>query len=220
MLKEKILPSLLAADPGHLAEGCALAENAGGDELHVDIMDGHFVPNLSFGPAMVAMARKATRLPQSVHLMVSRPDFFADPFIDAGSHLLLIHVEASCDVRKTLRHIRSRGVRPGIVLNPETPVALAEPYLDEVDEVLFMTVHPGFGGQAFLSHVVPKISALRKLAPQLDLSVDGGINDETAVPCARAGANILIAGTHLYRMDDMAAGIQRMRSACAAAWAT
>lgn len=210
----QILPSLLAADFGHLAEACRAAEQAGADALHLDVMDGHFVPNLTMGPDIVRMARRETKFPLSVHLMCTRPGILLDAFLDAGSDLLMVHVEAHDDPLPLLRRIRARGRRAGLVLNPETPAAAAHPLLGEIDELLLMTVHPGFGGQPFLEHVLPKIAELRRLAPGLDLSVDGGITQETAVACARAGANVLIAGTALYRSADMKAEIARMRARC------
>jgi ribulose-phosphate 3-epimerase len=207
----KILPSILAADIGRLEEGCRKAEKSGADALHVDIMDGHFVHNLSMGPGVVSMARKAVRIPLSVHLMCTHPEWLADAFLDAGSDPLLIHVEANCDPVPVLRHIRKRGARAGITLNPETPAEAVIPLLPEVDEVLFMSVHPGFGGQDFIENVLPKIAAVRRKAPELELSVDGGINHESAEACAAHGANVFIAGTFLFKAKDMAAEIAEMR---------
>jgi ribulose-phosphate 3-epimerase len=211
----QILPSLLAADFGNLEAGARRAEKAGGDALHVDIMDGHFVPNLSMGPDVVRMARRCVKIPLSVHLMMTHPGNFAKMFIHAGANILLIHIEAQGDIRGILRRIRRWGARPGITLNPETPAEAIFPVLGDVDEVLCMTVRPGYGGQNFMRAVLPKITAVRKkslaLGRMLDISVDGGIDIATARAAARAGANVFIAGTALFRAANMARRIRRLR---------
>ena len=216
----QILPSLLAADFGRLAEDCRRAEAAGADALHLDVMDGQFVRNLSFGPAITHVVREAVTIPLHVHLMVVRPDWYIRAFAEAGATTLLIHVEAPCDVAATLRDIRGLGLRPGVTLNPETPAAAAAPFLETpglADEVLCMTVHPGFGGQAFLPHVLPKIADLRRRRPDLRISVDGGLDFENAPACAAQGADVLIAGTTLFRAPDLPAAIVRMRALAEAA---
>ncbi|MCX6996900.1 MAG: ribulose-phosphate 3-epimerase [Kiritimatiellaeota bacterium] len=213
-----ILPSLLAADPGRLAEECRRAVAAGANGLHVDIMDGHLVANLSLGPNVVAMARRTVKVPLSTHLMVTHPQHFVDLFIQAGANPLLIHVEAQCDVRAVLRAIRGRGVRAGLTLNPETPVEAVVPFLDEADEILFMSVHPGLGGQAFIPQVLPKIADIRRRAPNLPLSIDGGINRATAVQAAEQGAHVFIIGTFLFQAPDMAAEIVALRRETTAAY--
>lgn len=209
----QILPSLLAADFGALGEACARVRASGADALHMDIMDGHFVPNISFGPAVVAMARRDYGSPLHVHLMVTRPDLHVRAFAEAGANTLLVHAEASCDVAAVLRDIRGLGMKPGLTLNPETPASFARPYIEAglADEVLCMSVHPGFGGQSFLPSVLGKLAELRQRAPALDLSVDGGIDGETGPACAAHGANLFIAGTFLFKASDLAGEVRRLR---------
>ena len=218
-----VLPSLLAADFGHLEDGARLAETAGGDLLHLDIMDGHFVPNLSMGPAVVAMARRCVSMPLSVHLMLSRPDLYLDAFTEAGANTIQIHVEAECDVSDALEQIAAHGLRRGLVLNPATPADALTPYLDQVDEILCMTVNPGYGGQSFMQDVLPKIKTLRTTLEargyhSVDIMVDGGIAADTTAECAAAGANAFVAGSSLYGAPDMRAAIDALRKAASAAF--
>ena len=214
-MKLDILPSLLAADYGRLADEILRAEASGADALHLDIMDSHFVPNLSFGPDFVALSRRvAPSFYRNVHLMMSRPDLYIDVFAAAGAQTLQIHVEADCDLHAELAHIRAAGMQAAVALNPETPVERIAPYLDEVGEVLVMTVHPGYGGQTFITECLPKLEWLRARRPALDLMVDGGVNAETAVEAVRAGANQLVAGSYLFGRPDMSAAVADMRERC------
>ena len=210
-MKLHILPSLLAADFGRLGEEILRAEASGAEALHLDVMDAHFVPNLSFGPDVVALARRvAPGFYRNVHLMMSRPDLYLEKFAAAGAQTIQIHVEADCDIHDELRRIRALGLRNALAFNPETPFERVVPYLGEVDEVLAMTVHPGYGGQSFIADCLPKIAALRAARPGLDIMVDGGINAETAVRAARAGANMFVAGSYLFRQADMRSAVEDM----------
>ena len=214
----QILPSLLAADFGILGAEISRVAKSGAEALHIDVMDAHFVPNLSFGPDVVALARRVEPdLYRNVHLMMTRPDLYLEPFAKAGAQTIQIHVEADCDIHHELARIRAMGIRPGLVLNPETPVELVLPYLKACDELLVMTVHPGYGGQKFISECLPKITAVRKRMPRLDVMVDGGVNAETAVLAAQAGANQFVAGSYLFKQLDMGASADALRASCSAA---
>lgn len=214
-MKIEILPSLLAADFGRLGEEILRAEASGAEALHLDIMDAHFVPNLSFGPDVVALAKRiAPDFYRNVHLMMSRPDLYLEKFAGAGAQTIQVHVEADCDLHTELRRIRELGLKNAIVLNPETPVERLEPYLGEIDEALVMTVHPGYGGQKFIADCMPKVSWLRERMPELDIMVDGGINGETSVTAAKAGANQFVAGSYLFAKTDMKSAVDAMREGC------
>lgn len=205
-----VAPSLLSCDFSRLKEEIEEVERAGSDWLHVDVMDGHFVPNLTVGPVVVHWIKKASRLPLDVHLMIEEPLRYLEAFRKAGSDSLTIHVEACQDVAKTLQTIRSLGARAGISLRPETPVESIFPYLDQLDLILVMTVEPGFGGQRFMPEMLEKIKALR---PRFrgKISVDGGIDSETAPRAVAAGADVLVAGTALFGQKDRAKAIAGLR---------
>ncbi|MGH8092484.1 MAG: ribulose-phosphate 3-epimerase [Chthoniobacterales bacterium] len=220
MSTRKILvaPSILAADFGHLADDLQRVIEAGADWLHLDIMDGQFVDNISFGPAIVQLVRGLTSLPLDVHLMIERADHYVPRFAEAGANSITVHVEAEAkhEVAKTLEAIRARGCRAGLTLNPATPFAEVEPYLPNVDLLLVMTVHPGFGGQSFRPGMMTKVRRGRALRESLgadyEIEVDGGINAETARLCLENGANLLVAGTSIFKASDYAAAIRRLRA--------
>lgn len=211
----KIAPSILSADFAAIGGAVAMLNESGADWLHFDVMDGHFVPNITFGPGMCKAVRPLTKMPLDVHLMVTDPAFWVEPFHTAGADIITIHAEAAGDIGHTLQRIRSLGIKAGLVLNPATPPEKAEPLLADCDLVLLMSVHPGFGGQAFIETTLDKISALRKMivaqSLSVEIEVDGGINPTTAGPCAVAGADILVAGHAVFSAKDPAAMIRQLR---------
>jgi ribulose-phosphate 3-epimerase len=214
-----LAPSILSADFGRLGEEIAAVEGAGADWIHVDVMDGHYVPNLTFGPPVIRSIRKATKLPFDVHLMIEKPELSLDQYIDAGADLVTVHAEATVHLHRTLSYIRSKGKKAGVSLNPSTPVSTLGYVLDLVDLVLVMTVNPGFGGQKFISEVVPKVETLRALAIQRGLafhiSVDGGVDAHTIPRLVEAGADVFVAGSAVFNTPDYKATLAAMRKAAA-----
>ncbi|TKI53229.1 ribulose-phosphate 3-epimerase [Lysinibacillus mangiferihumi] len=217
----QIAPSILAANFAKLGEEVKDVERAGAKLIHIDVMDGHFVPNISFGSIVLDAIRPLTDLPLDVHLMIENPDQYIEQFAKAGADYITVHVEACRHLHRTIQLIRSYGVKPGVVLNPHTPIETIQHILEDIDMVLFMTVNPGFGGQKFIHSVVPKIEALSTIIKERNLDVaieiDGGINAETIVPCAKAGATIFVAGSAIYSKEDRTAALQEILAAGEAA---
>lgn len=213
----KIAPSILAADFSKLAEEVREVEAAGAELIHIDVMDGHFVPNITMGAIVVEALRPVTKLPLDVHLMIQNPDAYIEQFADAGADYITVHVEACTHLHRTLQFIKSKGVKSGVVLNPHTPIETIMHVLDEIDLVLFMTVNPGFGGQKFIHSVIPKVKQLsdiiRERGLPIEIEIDGGINEETIIPCVEAGATIFVAGSAIYNETDRAAALQRIKAA-------
>ena len=215
-----IAPSILSADFGHLADEIAAVEAAGADWIHVDVMDGRFVPNITIGPLVVEAARRATSLPLDVHLMIEEPERYVGEFVKAGAATVGVHVETCPHLHRTLAQIREAGARASVVLNPATPAELVRPVLDATDQVLVMSVNPGFGGQRFIEGVLPKIRQLRgwidEAGLDVDLEVDGGIAPGTIGRAAAAGANVFVAGNAVFGAGDYAEAIRALRRAAAA----
>ena len=213
----KIAPSILAANFSKLGEEVLEVEKAGAELIHIDVMDGHFVPNITMGPIVVEALRPLTKLPLDVHLMIENADQYIESFAKAGADYITVHVEACPHLHRTIQLIRSFGVKPGVVLNPHTPIETIQHVLEDIDMVLFMTVNPGFGGQKFIHSVVPKVKQLSDIIKQRNLSIeieiDGGINEETIKPCVEAGATILVAGSAIYNAPDKAKALQAIKEA-------
>jgi ribulose-phosphate 3-epimerase len=211
----KIAPSILSADFSKLGEDIKDVERGGADYIHVDVMDGHFVPNITIGPLVVEAIRPITKLPLDVHLMIENPDQYIEAFANAGADYITVHVEACKHLHRTVHYIKSFGVKAGVVLNPATPVQTIEHVIDDIDLVLLMTVNPGFGGQKFIEGVLPKIRQVKELVDKKGLSVeievDGGVNVETARKCIEAGANVLVAGSAIYNEKDRKIAIEKIR---------
>ncbi|PLR77592.1 ribulose-phosphate 3-epimerase [Bacillus sp. V3-13] len=211
----KIAPSILSADFSKLGEEIKDVELGGADYIHVDVMDGHFVPNITIGPLIVEAIRPVTKLPLDVHLMIENPDHYIEAFAKAGADYLTVHVEACRHLHRTIHYIKSFGVKAGVVLNPATPVESIQDILADVDLVLLMSVNPGFGGQKFISAVLSKIKKLKEMiiaqGLAIEIEVDGGVNEETAKQCIEAGATVLVAGSAIYNAPDRGKAIAMLR---------
>ena len=215
-MKKQIAPSILSADFSRLGEEIKSVEKAGADLIHVDVMDGHYVPNITIGPGVVSSLRKTTGLPFDVHLMIEDPDRYIDAFVEAGSNIITVHAEAVIHLHRTVQTIKEKGVKVGVSLNPSTPLACVEEILPDIDLLLIMTVNPGFGGQKFISGMLPKIRKARELAQtrglKMAIEVDGGVTAENIGTLAEAGADIFVAGAAIFGSPSYSDTINRMKA--------
>jgi len=220
-MEKKLAPSILSSDFRRLGEEVAAVTDAGADYIHVDVMDGHFVPNITIGPLVVEAARRSTHLPLDVHLMISEADRYLEDFVRAGANLISVHVEVLPHLHRTLQRIRELGVKASATLNPSTPLVTIEHVLEQLDMVLLMTVNPGFGGQEFIPAMIPKIRDLRRMIDErgltVDVEVDGGINAETIGAVARAGADVFVAGSAVFHTSNYGETLRLFRARIAEA---
>lgn len=207
----KISPSMLASDYANLESELKKCETGGADLIHLDVMDGHFVPNISIGAPVISAMKRVCKVPFDVHLMISKPYDYIEDFVNAGADIITFHIESESDAGKTVDKIISLGCKAGLAVKPATPIDAVYPYLDRLSMVLVMTVEPGFGGQSFMESTMPKITELREKCPEIDIQVDGGVNAETVKIAGRAGANVFVAGSAVFKSDDPADAIRILK---------